>query len=178
MAGPTSIQRNPRGLLDYLGMKATGVQTVGSEYSAETSGSIDVSRFYMMDRLRGWRSSTGVPPAAVGFLVMSGGIPSAPPAGEAWFVVNASIIVPVIAAATAWRGFFCVERPAVTATVCYEALTDEVDVIASNGRGAGRQFDIPVMINPGDRLGLYTTFITGAPGVQPICSLQFAPIAI
>lgn len=102
MAGPKTIQRFPKALLDWLGMKASSGSTP-SELSDELVSVIDAGELYLAERLfsvQGICANLGVGNVGVG--VAQAPFNTLVPAGEAWLVTDIGIYCNLIpAAATA-----------------------------------------------------------------------------
>jgi hypothetical protein len=174
MAGPQDIQRYPTGLIDLLGMRATG-QTP-SQLAGEISGSIEVGELYLFNRRVTQVGQSPVAIGAVGFLANTTGA-TVVPQGEMWVLFDCTMRVPVIAAATALNLSLVVQRPA-DGTSAWFMLTEELRLTASTGGLAGYRHSKPMLLQPGDTFGTYATLVTGVPGSQAFTTVVYSPIKL
>jgi hypothetical protein len=169
MAGPQDIQRFPRGLIDLLGMRATG--ETPHQLGPSTVGQIELTDMYLLDRCRTFQISTGVL-AATGNTLFPG---TSVPNGEQWFVYELSYQIPTIAAATAIQTNLCVYRSQASTNLPL-ALGPAQTVPASTGTAWGIHFEKPLIMTAGQSLGVYVSQITGAPGVAPQLTMYYSPV--
>lgn len=94
MAGPLTIQRVPKGLLDYLSLKGSG--NAPTELAEKVSGIVNLTEIYLQDRVQTGNFGTGAI-AAVGDVNATGGTV---PFGEIWFAYHLAISGTVAAANT------------------------------------------------------------------------------
>jgi hypothetical protein len=170
MAGPQDIQRYPRGLIDLLGMRATG--ETPHELARQTAPVLDLWDLYLADRCELY----SVPTAAATTVVGGQAFPLAQvPDREVWFLYEASLRVPATAAATLLQQNLCIFRQNGLVTLPL-ALTGTMRVPALEGGLVGVHFNKPLMMLPGNALGVWTSAITGAPAVNPILTMWFAKL--
>jgi hypothetical protein len=174
MAGPQDIQRYPTGLIDLLGMRATG-QTP-NQLGAEISGSIDIGELYLFDRRVTRVGQSPVAIGAVGFLANTTGA-TVVPQGEMWVLYDCTMRVPAIAAATALNLSLVIQRPA-DGTSAWFMLTEELRLVALQGALAGYRHDRPMLLQPGDTFGTYATLVTGVPASQAFTTVTYSPIKL
>lgn len=171
MAGPQDIQRYPKGLIDLLGMRATG--DTPHQISNVVLGSIEMLDMYLADRVLTWRGTTGVPPAGTGF-VASSITPNSPSPGEMWMLYGAGIIFAPIGAGTAIKAAFCIQRSAFTGSNIFQKVGEELNLAATIGGMAYEHFTRPIIVRPGDTFGVYTSYILGLPAISPMLMAQYA----
>lgn len=152
MAGPQTIQRFPRGLLDALQMKGTG--DAPGALAAELTATFDATQLYLLDRLTSVRVATSA---------MSNGFSASTivvPATELWLLVAVSGIVNAGVGMTGTTTI-AVRRASllVPATALGEGLTFAASTVpllsTSQARG--------LILTPGDALGTYSWNLAGAP---------------
>lgn len=173
MAGPQSIQRYPTGLIDLLGMRATG--DTPHEIANIIGGSIDLLNLYAIDRLVCRQSGTAIAIAALGYLGINTA-PIGPPPGTLWLIYHGAIsCVPVAAGAT--LGCSLVIRRQAGVNI-YDQIGPALDMVATQGGHASEHFwDAPLLMRPGDEFGVWTHTFTGAPAVTPNVSWTYVEIA-
>ena len=169
MAGPLDIQRLPKGLIDLLGMRATG--DTPHQLAQSTIAQLEVTDYYLSDRVVGLSVQPAAALAATGFSL---GVGSAVPAGEQWMVYSAAIIVPTIAAATALKTSLVIRR----AFAAYQVLVATPQIPASEGFIGGVTFERPMVMRSGDDLGCFTVNLTGVPASTPTLYLAFARLTV
>lgn len=172
MAGPQDIQRYPRGLIDLLGMRATG--DTPHLLSNETTPAIDLLDFYLADRCIGQTFTASGVVAALGNLTFTGAVV---PNGEMWLLYEATVFTGVCAAATS-----CTVVPFMARS--QSGLAQAIAIGAPLAAGlagsalGGQIFERPRVLMPGNQFGLQITAITGAPAVTPILNLYFARLTV
>lgn len=171
MAGPMDIQRYPTGLIDLLGMRATG--ETPHQLANGIAGNLDLTDFYLYDRVQTQVGQSPVAIGAVGFLANSTGATTIPQ-GEMWVLFDATLRVPAIAAATALTLSLVVQR----ATTGWLMLTDELVLPASTGGLKGYRHSSPVLLRSGDVFGTYATNVTGVPGQQAFTTVSYAVLRL
>lgn len=170
MAGPTTIQRVPTGLLDMLGMQSTGVGP--SEVAQLVQPVVDLGSLYLWDRVRVLTANT---PNIASVNPFASTV--TPPTGEQWFVYGISMTTTgVLAAATAFTAAMSINRG--VSSLLWQNLMDPISASAGQLWASGRIWDTPIIMRPGDTLGVWVTAITGAPGVPVACSAIYAPVRI
>jgi len=92
MAGPLTIQRFPRGLLDLLGMKGTG--QAPTSLAELLAGTIDATQFYLFERIT--TTTKFLANSAIGGYRTDATLTV--PAGELWIFDTASYFIAVSAA--------------------------------------------------------------------------------
>lgn len=110
MAGPLTIQRLPRGLLDLLLMKGSG--EAPTELAAEIRASVDIGALYLIDKQETIIGSTNVL-GAVGFYGV--GTPLTVPDREMWLLTHVSVLSNAMIAGDTIAGRACVARAPFTA---------------------------------------------------------------
>jgi hypothetical protein len=170
MAGPQDIQRYPRGLIDLLGMRATG-ETPHS-LGQQTIGTLDLVDLYMADRCELYSVATSAPTTVVG----GQAFPLAQvPDGQVWFLYDATLRCTATAAATLLQQNLAVFRQQGSLTLPL-AISGTMRVPALEGGTVGVHFEKPLVMLPGHALGVWTSAITGAPAVNPNLVMWFAKI--
>jgi len=172
MAGPQDIQRYPRGLIDLLGMRATG--DTPHQLGQNISGSLELLELYLNDRLIPNASAAAGVIAAVGDLNIAG---LTVPARELWLVFEASLSSTTTAGATGFTATMGVLRNRGSGNV-YSAWIPPVTVGALAQASSGIKFSRPAILLPGDLMNVRTVAITGAPAATPAVSLFYAPLGI
>jgi len=176
VAGPLDIQRPARGLTDLLGLRALGESP---KLMAEAiTGTLDLLGLYALDRRTSSESITSGAIAGVGFSAFT--FPTSAIAvqpGTAFLVYSAFFWYPVPAVST-WAGALCVRRAAFTTLQGYTYI-DGTDRIynASEGVHLGRYFERPLVLLPGDQLGVLTRSFSGS-GSTPALELDYALISV
>jgi hypothetical protein len=170
MAGPQDIQRFPRGLIDILGMRATG--ETPSRLAQETQPQLDLIDLYLLDRQRQFQNSSAVIAANGNVLIPGMTVPS----GELWFLYEATMQVPTIAVATLLQTMLAVYRSQ-TGTNLPLGLGPSIRTPALEGNAWGIHFEKPLIMSPAQSIGLYTSVCTGAPGVAVQVTINYSVIA-
>ena len=160
MAGPQDIQRYPKGLIDLLGMRATGEtpHTLGQDIR----GSLELLDLYVIDRCVEISGSTGIAVPGVGVQTFASGTV---PAGELWLLYQVSFTMPTVAAAATIRSAFGVQRSQSTCITLQDCTTPLL--AAADAIDLGHTFERPLVMRPGDGLACKTIVFTGAPAVTP-----------
>lgn len=174
MAGPLDIQRYPTGLIDLLGMRATG--ETPHTLAGQIGANIDVSELYLYDRRQTSVGQSPVAIGALGFLANTTGVTTIPQ-GEMYLVYDCSLRVPPIAAATALTVSLVVQRSA-GGTSAWFPLTEQLVLPASTGGLVGYRRNNPILLKPGDVFGTYCASITGVPGQQAFTNVDYAVIRL
>lgn len=174
MATPFDIQRYPQGLVDLLGMKATG--NTPAQLSQQTGGVVELADYYLWDRVQANVGQSPVAIGVVGFLANSTGA-TVVPQGELWVLYDATLRVPAIAAATALTLTLVIQR-SFAGTSAWFALTEQQRLAAGQGCLVGPRFDRPLLLRPGDTFGTYCSDITGVPGQQAFTTVSYAVLKI
>jgi hypothetical protein len=172
MAGPQDIQRYPRGLIDLLGMRATGDTPHTLDQSV--TGSLELLELYINDRMIPNASVAPGNLAAIGNVQIPG---LTVPDRELWLIMELTVYIPAIAAATACKFNGGILRARGSGNV-YSCLTDTVSVAANEQGYVGQKFERPVIALPGNVIALQCTQITGAPAQSPGASIWYCPIGI
>jgi len=172
VAGPQDIQRYPRGLIDLLGMRATG--DTPHQLAQTTVPQIDLLDMYLADRCFGVTFNASGVVAALGNLTFTG---AAVPQGEMWLLYEASVFTGVCAAATSCTVVPFVARSQ-SGLAQAEALCPPLVAGTAGSALGGVHYERPSVLMPGHQFGLQITAIVGAPGVTPILNLYFARLAV
>jgi hypothetical protein len=153
VAGPFTIQRFPKGLLDFLGMKGSG--RTPSELEAELRSVIDSTPLYLSDRAAGIVSNTGNM-AADGVQAFASAVATVP-AGEIWIPLNCSLQRDT-AGLTAGNSFefYITLFQAQFGRVILPGLGTVVAAPASGGGATGFVWHDRCCLLPGDGFGAYT----------------------
>jgi hypothetical protein len=173
MAGPQDIQRFPRGLIDLLGMRATGEtpHTLGQS----TQAVLNVDWLYTFDRLQFRTFSATSPTNADGLFL---GTPTASPQpGFMWMVFDASFYTPVAVAAGATVQLgFGVRNPG-NVFLIMENLVSPL-LAAGQGTMHANHFERPFLMQAGDFFGWRVRGVTGVPAITPEATVSFVEIAV
>jgi hypothetical protein len=168
MADAKTIQRLPVGLLDMLGMQSTG--DAPHVIAGEIQPTMDLTDLYLTDRLKGSNATTANV-AAVGALLSTVG----PPAGEQWMVYGLTGNSGVLAAATAFTGNLLINRQ----SAGFSQFVSQPYAAANPALWAGGvSYEKPLIMRPGDLLGIWISAITGAPAVGVSLTAIYVPIRI
>lgn len=174
MAGPQDIQRLPAGLIDLLGMRATG-QTPAT-LAQSTQPTLDLFNLYAQDRRITQSGSPGVAPTVGGWLPIVT-FSAVVPAGKLWLLFHASAIVPAAAAATSLTGFVALRRFSAGGTSVDLPLTDtQTAQDAARSVACRAEFPEPIVLRAGDNIGWYTLALVGAPASNPVIRIDYAEI--
>jgi hypothetical protein len=172
MAGPLTIQRFPKGLIEILGMRATG--NTPTNLSDSIIGTLPLLDMYLLDRFTDRALTTGVALPGAGFTTM--GTSSGPAAGFIWLVKDISISFAAVAAAATLQSQVGVSRSSNT-MVGLEGMATPLLAATQAWQGA-IHFEAPLIMRPGDLLAIQTTIYTGAPAVTPTGRIYYAEIGI
>lgn len=174
MADRLTIQRLPTGLLDILGMQSTG--DTPHTLNASLVPTLDCSDIYLMDRFARRIEQCAVIAAAGTFIA---GLPTATPLGpqpgEQWMLYGVTVTSTALAAATNVSYVFSLSRTSLGGT---QYLSSQQSVANPNVFGQGLLWESPMILRPGDQLGIAATLVTGAPAVAPFVQAFFVPIRI
>jgi len=147
------IQRVPRGLLDILGLKATG--DTPHQLAQEISGGLDITPLYLQDQLR---SITGFIAGVAGGYNLVSTVPN----GEMWWMTNVGGLLTAGAAGTG-KLVWCYRRK--LASGDWKSIGLGVhsyavnDAIVTGGQvNSGPQ---PLILMPGDDFGAYVGNFVG-----------------
>jgi hypothetical protein len=173
MAGAQDIQRFPKGLISILGMTATG--ETPHKLAQEVAPNLDLLDYYLLDRTQQLAFTSGVI-AALG--VTSCGPTSGPPAGKAWLVYDAWFVIQnVAAAATIWLGLGIIRQGTVANCIIMPDLYSG-RLIATESTMRAAHFEKPIIMRPGDVLGVRTIEFTGAPAVTVFGDIYYVEIGV
>jgi hypothetical protein len=169
MADAKTIQRLPAGLLDLLGMQSTG--DTPHLISGEVVPMLDLIDLYLVDRLRGTNAATANV-AAPGSLLTTVG----PTPGEMWLCYGLSASSNgALAAATGYTANLLVNRPS---TGFSQFITLPQAVANPALFATGVTFQKPLIMRPGDTLGIWVSAVTGAPASGVFCTAIYVPIRV
>lgn len=172
MAGPQDIQRYPRGLIDLLGMRATG--ETPHQLAMSTSPQLELLDFYLADRCVGVTFTGSAAVTALGNLTFTG---STVPQGEMWLLYEATVFLSPCAAATRCTIVPFIARSQAGLAQAEVICDPIVTAIAGSGMG-GRHYERPTILMPGHQFGVQVVDIVGAPATTPILNLYFARIGV
>jgi hypothetical protein len=151
VAGPFTIQRLPKGLLDFLSMKGSG-QTP-TELESALRSVIDTTPLYLADRQASLITNTGniVADGTQAFASTVGTVPN----GEVWMPIAASMSR-ATAGLTAGNTFEIQIQAFVAqfATVVFPGIGN---VVTPNGGHVGVLFPNTFLMQPGDRFSAITS---------------------
>lgn len=148
MAGPLTIQRLPRGLLDLLLMKGSG--ETPQQLAADVQASVDIGALYLVDKQEIVLNNTNVL-AGTGFYGV--GAPLTVPDRELWLVVNISAISNAMIA-----GDTVVGRCAITRAPTSAGWIEIGPANSATGAGqfsAGWDFAPYRLLRSGDSIGFF-----------------------
>lgn len=172
MAGPLDIQRVPRGLVELLGMRASGDSP--PQLAQQIIGSLELTDMFLADRMRLTSFSSGVA-LALGTSITSTG----PGPGFMWLVYQISYVFPTaVAAAASIRTHLGIARQSIVTNIVNLPDMGSGLVPAGDTASCGVNFERPLVMVPGDNLGWRTTVVTGAPAVTPQGFIYYAEIGI
>jgi hypothetical protein len=152
-------------------MKATG--DTPAELAKDISGSLELLEFYVNDRTV-FASAASNNVIGTGPLIISG---LTVPNGEIWLLFDLSLSSANTPAATGFTLTGGVQR----AVNNYFAYTERQVVgggAVSDQVNVGRHFDRPIVMQPGETIGLRISQIVGAPGIPVTASVYYAPLKI
>lgn len=163
------IQRTPTGLLDLLGMQSTG--NLPHSLDKAVQSSVDVFDLYTIDRLRVTFGQTPVI-AGIGFQGANFG----PPPGELWVVYSLNVTSGALAAASSISWCYVTNRQGSTSQ---GQLLNSPQLLTGPAAFAdGLIFDRPLILRPGDILGLQIGAVTGVPAVAPFVAAWIVALKI
>ena len=164
MAGPFDIQRFPKGLLDFLGLRATG----DTPHTLETSvrGQIDLERYYLVDRVTAIQPNVTI--TANGFFTAA--VATVPP-GEMWLPLGLRISA-TFAALTSMQWCPATKRSIGGGQMM---LTNFIGAIAGVTNECTYTWGPLVPFMPGDAFGVYAQqTVLGANPVATILMEYYA----
>jgi len=174
MADRLTIQRLPTGLLDILGMQSTGDTPHSLEQSV--SATLDTTELYLMDRFARRIEQCAVIAATGTFIA---GLPVASPLGpspgEQWMLYGITVTSTPLVAATAVTYVFSLSRTSLGGT---QYLSSQQTVTNPNLFGQGQLWERPMILRPGDQLGIAVTQLVGLPAIAPFLQAFYVPIRI
>lgn len=174
MADRLTIQRLPTGLLDILGMQSTG--DTPHTLAESLVSTLDCTDIYLLDRFQRRIEQCAVIAAAGTFIA---GLPTATPLGpqpgEQWMLYGITVTSTALAAATNITYVFSLSRTSLGGT---QYLSDKQSVANPDVFGQGKLWERPMILRPGDQLGIAATLVTGAPAVAPFVQAFYVPIRI
>jgi hypothetical protein len=174
MAGPQDIQRFPRGLVDLLGMRATG--DTPHTLAQSTVGMIEMLDLYTNDRLQTASLNLSVAINAIGQATF---LNSQVPPGELWLIYQATLLCQPTAAATALKVAAGIRRGGPNGSPSgVQLVTEQLSLGASDGGVVGQTFSRPLLALPGQDFVTQCQFITGVPAVNPTLNLWYTRIGI
>jgi len=168
MAGPQDIQRLPKGLIDLLGMKATG--NTPAQLAQQVISTLNTDDLYLIDRCLSVQGASSAVNALGTFAFANCQVP----AGSLYLLYSVGISVPALAAASSVQLTGVINRAGGFPTAC----TDQIAIPASTGAFFGRAFDRPILMRPNDVFAVQVSNFTGVPGSAPLGSMWFAEIRI
>jgi len=160
MAGPSTIQRVPGGLLDLLGMQSSGA--LPGEVQSAVQAAINLEKYYL------WQRQEIVYQALGSLLVGDVGVFTFPawtvPPNQVWLLRNTSAWMRTANPALAnQRIVIVLNRTGLAgASGRYFAMTDPRSVGPGECLSMGREFAEPVIIGPGQALAVMSEASTGA----------------
>jgi hypothetical protein len=169
MAGPQDIQRYPRGLIDLLGMRATG--ETPHQLGKDLAPVLEQLDLYLLDRQRQIQTSTTTVSSLGNLLFPSMTVPS----GELWFVYEITLQIPAVAAASSVRAMLAVYRSQ-TGTNLPLGVAPSIDALALQANAIGVHFEKPLLMTPAQSIGVFTSFVTGTPGVAYQGTVNYAAV--
>ncbi len=173
MAGPTDIQRYPRGLIDLLGMKSTG--DTPHQLGGQIAGELDMLDWYLNDRLEVLSTTIAVAPAALGNFQFQN---STVPQGEMWAVYDVAVNCGGVVAAAASIIF----TPVIfrNQSLVGNAVAAGFQTTAATGQNilSGTHYSQPTLVLPGQSFGVQVQGITGVPAVPFQLTAWFARLKV
>jgi hypothetical protein len=169
MADAKTIQRLPSGLLDLLGMQSTG--DTPHLISGEVVPIVDLMNMYLTDRLRGQNAATAN-------VTVVGNLPSTvgPAAGEQWLVYGITgSSTGALAAATGFTANLFINR---ASTGFVQFITPPYAVANPALWAGGVSWTEPVIMRPGDTVGVWISAVTGAPASGINCTAIYVPLRV
>lgn len=150
MAGPLTIQRYPRGLLDLLGSKSSGENP--TDLVPAVQGTIDLSYMYQFEKVELVNATTNVVNLTGAWGVT--GTAFTVPAGELWLLHNLTVTANAqLAAGESYRIRAAIFRAQWTNW----QLGSDTGVGSGVGTrpSIGWQFERPEILRPSDSVGLF-----------------------
>lgn len=173
MAGPFDIQRPPIGLLDLLGLKATGDNP--HVLAGEVRSTLMLDDLFLVDRLVAAARSTGVNIPGTGTATM--GAASGPSDGFIWLLYGLDFLVPPVGAAATIQCGLTIQR-GTTTTIQQRIEACQSPLLSAGQAFAGAKWwERPLIMRPGDVLAVNTTIFTGAPAVTPTCTQVYVQVS-
>lgn len=173
MAGPQDIQRYPRGLIDLLGMRATG--DTPHQLGASTNAVLEMLDFYLNDRLEFNTQTLSAAPAALGNFQFPNTVV---PQGQMWAVYDYTVNCGgAIAVATAMKFSPVIFRNQ-SLVGNAAAYGPAISVAAGENGLGGIRFERPNLVMPGQSFGIQVSAITGAPATAHQCMIWFARLGV
>lgn len=173
MSGPQDIQRPARGLVDLLGLKSTGdsPRMIG----AEISGKLELLDLYLADRRTTTQNIAASTITAVGFKPIGQLAASIPQPGYLFFVYSIMVTLRT-QAASSWEGAIVVMPQRFVGLQGYTYIASNPwPTAALENLVLGRYFERPLIMQPGDTIGVMTSAVTGTIEV-PDAYIDFAPV--
>jgi hypothetical protein len=174
MAGPQDIQRFPKGLIDLLGMRATG--DTPNQLGQLTQPMLSIKDEYLLDRcqIRTWDFGAVITVQGNTILANSG-----PGPGFQWYVygISGALGGTIAAAATLQLGLGINRGPVLGNAILLPGCVSGVLATGSNFYFANQSVP-PLIMRPGDSLSMNVAVVTGAPGVQPSGRIYFAEVGV
>lgn len=156
---PPRINRNPRGLLGFFGIKNGGHNP--EELAPQLSPSVEMFDWYLQTNREYMRTSINI--AALNFTLYY-----TVPVGECWYVERCSFITSVLGAGQTLETVPCLQDASGLRQLTLCPMPGSRTVGAVYAVEAGGFF-----MNSGDSLGLYTTQLAGGPIVAPIYTMAY-----
>lgn len=174
MAGPLDIQRPATGLIDLLGLRTQANSP--SLMADAVVGQLDLLDLFVLSRRSSTSSITAAAISGNGWAAFNAlpAVSIAP--GTAWLLYSAMTQYTVPAAST-WSGAFCVRRASYNSQRGYTLIDKTTRLLAAaESTFLGAYFERPLILLPGDELGLLTTGFTGT-GPTPAVYVDYAVIS-
>lgn len=171
---PGLIQRPARGLVDLLGMKATGASPplLGDSVAA----TLPLKYEYLLDRLQFAQHTTGIAIPGVG--VATAGAASGPSSGFLRYVFGVDYGTTAVAAAATIQFHLGAARGGSTTVACLFPGMDSGLLSAGQAASKAIWFSDPMIMQAGDILAYRTIIYTGAPAITPTGTIYFADVGI
>jgi hypothetical protein len=145
VAGPLSIQRLPKGLLDWLGMKGSG--ETPTQLAATVAAVNDIGELYLLDRLGQANSATIAIPTVGTFQGTASGNTVVPDL-TIWLVKSISITTGTLPAGTSYTARPGYQRKQ---SNVYLAPNNQNAAAAGERIAEGWYFEKPLILLPGDQ---------------------------
>lgn len=172
MAGPLTIQRFPKGLIEILGMRATG--DTPAALAQQIAGNLDLLDMYLLDRCKTQAITTGIALTVPGYITM--GSASGPAAGFIWFVYDISVSFGAVGAASTLQSHVGISRIA-NVSINLPGMSSGL-LNSGQASTVGIHFERPLIMRPGDLVSLSTPLLTGTPNVTPSGMMYLVEIGI